>query len=81
MRQTGLTQSDIEELYIRIGRNVKKYREEAGLTQLELSLLIGHKSVGTISVCELYKNKKHFNIEQLAKIANVLNKELKAMFE
>lgn len=80
MKQSTLNNQDIEELYKEIGKKVKRYREEAKLTQLELALLIGHKSVGTISVGELCINKKHFNIEHLAKIANVLGKELKDFF-
>ena len=80
MRKCTLNSEDIDDLYIQIGRKVKKFREDAGITQLELALLIGHKSVGAISVGELYINKKHFNIEQLAKIANVLNKDIRDFF-
>lgn len=79
--ECSLDKTDIEDLYKKIGLNVKKYREEAGLTQLELSQLIGHKSVGTVSMAELYLNKKHFNIEHLAKIADVLNLEIAKLFE
>jgi transcriptional regulator with XRE-family HTH domain len=72
MKECSIDNEQIEIIYKKIGRNVAKYREEKGLTQLELSLAINHKSVGTISMAEIYHNKKHFNIEHLVKIADVL---------
>jgi len=53
-------------------KNVKRIRKEKGISQLELSLAIGHKAVGTISMAEICLNNKHFNIEHLLKIADVL---------
>jgi len=76
-----LTSKQIEEIYIKIGKNVKKVREEKGLSQLELALSIGYKSVSVISLGEIYKNKKHFNIIQLAKIAKILNISILEFFE
>ncbi|MFC2073780.1 helix-turn-helix domain-containing protein [Campylobacterota bacterium] len=67
-----VSEQEINELHIRIGRNVKKKREEKGLSQLKLSQEIDQKSTTVISQAELGK-KKHFNIEQLYKIAKVLN--------
>lgn len=61
-----------EQLYRRIGKNVKKAREGNGLTQLQLSQAIGHKSVTVVSRAEIYYKGQHFNIEHLAKIAYVL---------
>ena len=52
-----------DSLYKTIGKNVKKYREKANLTQLELSQKMGNKSVSLVSASELCANKKHFNIE------------------
>ena len=54
----------IEELHFKIGQNVKKYREEKGFTQLDLSHEIGHSTTTIISLAEIGK-RKHFNIEQL----------------
>ena len=55
-----------------IGKNVKKAREEKGLTQLQLSQAIGHKSVTIISRAEICYKGQHFNIEHLSKIAHIL---------
>lgn len=68
-----LPENYIKLLYENIGKNVKKAREDKGLTQLQLSQAIGHKSVTIVSLAELYHKGQHFNIEHLAKIAYVLN--------
>ena len=67
---------EVEEKYQQIGKNVAKIRKEKGLSQLELSLKIGHKSVSIIASAERFYKKKHFNIEHLLKIAHVLDVEI-----
>ena len=66
----------MQKLHINIGKKVKKIREEKGLTQLQLSQAIGHKSVTVISRAEIYYKKQHFNIEHLVKIAFVLDVDI-----
>ncbi|QOY51700.1 helix-turn-helix domain-containing protein [Candidatus Sulfurimonas baltica] len=68
----NLPDDHIEQLHIQIGKNVKKAREEKGLTQLQLSQAIGHKSVTIISRAEICYKGQHFNIEHLSKIAHIL---------
>lgn len=46
--------SKIDDFYKLIGSNVKKIRNQRGLTQLQLSQALGHKSVGLVSQSELY---------------------------
>ncbi len=70
-----------DELYKLIGKNVAKLRKEANLTQLALSYEIGNKSPSLFSSAELYKNKRHFNIAQLHKIAKVLNVDICEFFK
>ncbi|MDR2081859.1 MAG: helix-turn-helix domain-containing protein [Campylobacteraceae bacterium] len=72
---------DINELYKRIGRNVAKIRKLKNMSQLDLALAIGLKSVGLISVAEVYHNKKHFNIEHLSKIAVILEVDICEFFK
>ncbi|MDT8338480.1 MAG: helix-turn-helix domain-containing protein [Sulfurimonas sp.] len=73
-------QEDIDTLYRTIGANVMRIRKEKGITQLDLALAIGLKSVGLISVAEIYHNKKHFNLEHLYKISLALNVVMKDFF-
>ena len=63
-----------------IGKNVAKYRKAKGLSQLELSLEMGYKSVSVVSGAEIYYNNTHFNIEQLLKIAQILDMNLCEFF-
>lgn len=43
---------------------------------MQLALSIGHNSVGHIAKAELLKYGKHFNLEQLYKIAKTLEFDL-----
>ena len=74
-------QEDIDKAHKIVGQNVKKYRELKGLTQLELSLEMGNKSVSLVSAAELFTNKKHFNIEHLYKISKILDVNIAVFFE
>lgn len=70
-----------EELYKLIGRNVAKFRKQRKLSQLELSLQMGYKSVSVVSGAEIYYNGKHFNIEHLLKISQILKVEISEFFK
>jgi len=72
MKECTINDAKMAELYKKIGQNVKRIRKEKGVTQLALALAIGHKAVGTVSMAELCIKNKHFNIEHLYKIAEVL---------
>jgi len=63
-----------------IGQNVAKLRKSKGLSQLDLSLEMGYKSVSVVSGAEIYYNKIHFNIQQLLKISEILNVDIFIIF-
>ena len=48
---------------------------------MELALAVGHNSVGHIAKAELHKYDKHFNLEQLYKIAIILEVELSELIK
>jgi len=77
---TSITDEKMLDIYKTIGDNVKRIRKEKNISQMQLSLAIGHKAVGTISMAELCINNKHFNIEHLVKIADVLEVDLNDFF-
>lgn len=81
IKNSEFSKDDITNIYRIIGKNVKKIREEKGISQLALAMAIGHKSVGVVSNCELCLQNKHFNIEHLVKIACVLDINIKDFFE
>jgi len=71
-----MTSNDLDEIHKKIGLNVAKYRKEAGLSQLDLSLKLGHKSVSILASGERFYNGKHFNINHLFQIADILEIEV-----
>lgn len=81
IKNCEISKDDIKELYKKIGKNVKRIRKEKGVSQLSLAIAIGHKSVGIISNCELCLQNKHFNIEHLIKIADVLDVNITDFFK
>jgi transcriptional regulator with XRE-family HTH domain len=81
MKQSSITDKKMEKIYKQIGQNVATIRKEKGISQLALSLAIGHKAVGTISMAEICTNNKHFNIKHLVKIADVLEVDVCEFFE
>ena len=81
MRRTTISKKKMNRIYKKIGSNVKTTRQDKNVSQLSLSLAIGHKAVGTVSMAELCLNNKHFNIEHLVKIAEVLEVDVCDFFE
>ena len=75
----SLPENFIDNCHKVIGLNVKKEREKKGISQLQLSQMIGHKSVTIISRAEIYYKNQHFNIEHLVKIAYVLEIDVKEL--
>jgi len=67
--------------YQKIARKVQKIRKKRGLSQLELSYLIGFKSTSLIAGAEAGYNNIRFSLEHLYKIAKVLQVEVKDFFE
>ena len=76
-----INDSDILALYKQIGANVKKVRIAKGISQLDLALALGYKSVSSIAKAESLIENKHFNIAQLYKISKALDVELSMFFK
>lgn len=76
-----ISDEEIINLYKTIGANVKKFRKEKEITQLDLALAIGYKSVSSIAKAESLIENKHFNIEQIYKISKVLNIQIAEFFK
>ena len=71
---------EIDEFYKLIGKNVAKIRKSKNISQLELSLKLGYKSVSLVSGAEICYNGVHFNIEHLYKISKILNTNIDEFF-
>lgn len=75
-----IDENEIEEFYKTISYKIKKIRKEKKITQTDLALSIGHKSVSTIGKIEAGLEGKHYNLEQLYKISKVLDINIKDLF-
>lgn len=64
-----------------ISKNVIKYRNEKGYSQMKLALEIGMSGGAYLGRAELRKENHHFNIKHLAKIAKVLEVNISKFFE
>jgi len=67
---------DAEEFYKLVSKNVKKYRQEKGESQLEFSQNVGFNSVSFYCDCENNKNGKHFNLLHVVRIADYLKVDI-----
>ncbi len=67
--------------YQKVGRKVQKMRKKKGLSQLELTYLIGLKSTSLVAGAEASYNNIRFSLEHLYKIAKVLNCDVKEFFD
>jgi len=72
---------DINQTYLIIGKNVKKYRMQKGISQWTLATEMGYESVSIVSMSEVGSRGKHFNIEHLIKISKILGVDIKYFFE
>ncbi len=81
MNITEFTEEEMSDFYKVIGENVKRLRNEKNITQMQLSLSIGHNSVGHIAKAELNKYNKHFSIQNLYKIAKILDVDICKFFK
>ena len=72
---------EIQAFHRLIARNVQHLRKEKKMTQIDLALTIGHKSVSTIAKIEAGLENKHYNIEHLYKIATILEVDICDFFK
>lgn len=72
---------DIDKVHQQIGKNIAELRKEKNISQLELSLKLGHKSVSIVASAERFYKKKHFNIEHLIKISHILEVDICEFFQ
>ena len=81
LKMVELTQEDVRLIYKKIGQKVKDLRNKNGVSQLDLALAIGFKSVSSVAKAESMLENKHFNIEHLYKISKAFNINMKYFFE
>ena len=70
---SNANEKKIAEFYKKVSQNVRNLRESKEISQLDLALEIGIKSVAFYSNCESTRYGKHFNLEHIYKIVKALN--------
>jgi len=75
------SEDEVKYFYKNISKRVRYFREDRKITQLDLALDIGIKSVAFYSNCENNKYNKHFNLEHLYKISKSLSIDINKFFE
>jgi transcriptional regulator with XRE-family HTH domain len=80
MNHIDFTNEEIQKFHQKIASNIRKIRNEKSITQLDLALTIGHKSMSTIGKIEAGLEDKHYNIEHLYKIAKALDVDICEFF-
>lgn len=74
---SNVSDEEIINFYKKISQNIRNLRENTGMSQLDLALEIGIKSVAFYSNCENNRYGKHFNLEHIYKISKALNVAIK----
>jgi len=73
---SDISQKEIETFYKTVSDNVKARRIALGMSQLDLALKLGIKSVAFYSNCENLRYGKHFNLEHVYKLSKALDVDL-----
>jgi transcriptional regulator with XRE-family HTH domain len=70
---SDISENEIETFYKTVSDNVKARRMALNMSQLDLALKLGIKSVAFYSNCENLRYGKHFNLEHIYKLAKALD--------
>ncbi len=67
---------EIDTFYRTVSANVRRLRKERGMSQMELSLKLGIRSIAFYSNCENLRYGKHFNLEHVYRLAKALEVDI-----
>jgi len=73
---SDISKKEVETFYKTVSSNVKVRRVALNISQLDLALKLGIKSVAFYSNCENLRYGKHFNLEHVYKLAKALDIEI-----
>lgn len=75
-----IPKDDVEAFHKKIASNIQKIRKKKGISQHDLALSMGIESFAFYSNCENLRYGKHFNIEHIFKISQILEVEYRRVF-
>ena len=71
----------LELFYATVSKNVIRLRKEKKVSQLKLANAIGHQNATFLGKAELLAENKHFNLEHLYKISEILDVDICEFFK
>ena len=76
-----MTNDEIDNIYKNISNNIKSIRKEKKLTQTDIALSMGFTTATFYTNAENCSSGKHFNLEHLIKLSQILDTELSEFFK
>jgi len=73
--------NEVREFIKLVASNIKKTRQEKGISKLELALMIGQKSSAFYANAENFAKDRRFNLEHIYKIAKALDVDVSEFFK
>lgn len=80
MLNIDFTDEMLFSFYETISKNVIRVRKERKISQLKLANAIGHQNATFLGKAELLAEGKHFNLEHIYKISEVLQIDINEFF-
>ena len=72
---------EVKNFVKQVAANVKRIRQDKGVTQLELALMIGQKSSAFYANAENHAKNRRFNLEHIYKIAKAWDVDVVEFFK
>ncbi|MCD6258027.1 MAG: helix-turn-helix transcriptional regulator [Helicobacteraceae bacterium] len=74
-------EKEVQDFISNVAKNIKRIRQEKGITQLALALMIGQRSATFYANAENSAKNRRFNLEHIYKIAKALDVDVKEFFD
>lgn len=81
MKNIDFTDEMLFSFYECISKNIIRIRKEKKISQLKLANAIGHQNATFLGKAELLVEGKHFNLEHIYKISQVLEINIEEFFK
>jgi len=81
MKNIYVENEKLELFYATVSKNVIRLRKEKKVSQLKLANAIGHQNATFLGKAELLAESKHFNLEHLYKISEILDVDICEFFK
>ncbi|MDN5114969.1 helix-turn-helix domain-containing protein [Aliarcobacter butzleri] len=81
MKDIDFTDEMLFNFYECISKNIIRIRKEKKVSQLKLANAIGHQNATFLGKAELLAEGKHFNLEHIYKISQVLEIDIEEFFK